>query len=79
MKKISEASSGDYMFFENLKIIKMHVDEMLKMDESKVKDLLSNGHDWASDHLSTAKDDIEEVAHFLQTGESARPETKRFD
>jgi hypothetical protein len=69
MKKITEAIAGNYMFFENLKTIKHHIDEMMKLDEDQVKALLGNGHDWAADHLSTAKDDIEEVAHFLLNNE----------
>ena len=28
--------------------------------------ILSNGHDWASDHIATSKDDIEEVYNFLK-------------
>jgi hypothetical protein len=35
------------------------------MDESKVDEMLSNGHNWAVDHIATSKDDIEEVFNFL--------------
>ena len=56
-----------YMFFENLKIIKKAVDEMLELDKQKVDDILSNGHDWAEDHIATSKDDVEEVYNFLMT------------
>jgi hypothetical protein len=53
------------MFFGNLKIIKKHVDAMLQMDPEHVQEILSNGHDWAADHIATSKDDVEEVAGFL--------------
>jgi hypothetical protein len=53
------------MFFGNLKIIKKHVDAMLQMDPEAVQQILSNGHDWAADHIATSKDDVEEVAGFL--------------
>ena len=54
-----------YMFFENLKIIKKAVDEMLELDKQMVDDILSHGHDWAEDHIATSKDDVEEVYNFL--------------
>jgi hypothetical protein len=38
---------------------------MLKMDESELDSILDS-HDWASDHISTAKDDVEEVYGFLK-------------
>ncbi len=56
-----------YMFFENLKIIKDNVDKLLQMDKMNIETLLSNGHDWAADHISTSKDDVEEVYNFFMT------------
>jgi hypothetical protein len=38
---------------------------MLEMDESEVDAILSNGHNWAVDHIATSKDDVEEVFNFL--------------
>ena len=60
-------SSGieNYMFFENLKTIKSLVDKMLLLDPSKVDSILQNGHDWAEDHVSTAKENLDQVGHFL--------------
>lgn len=55
----------NYMFFGNLKTIKRLVDKLLEMDEATVDQMLSNGHDWAGDHIATSKDDIEEVFNFL--------------
>lgn len=55
---------GNYMFFSNLKTIKRLVDELLQMDESKI-DAMLNEHDWASDHITSSKDDIEEVFDFI--------------
>lgn len=55
----------NYMFFANLKTIKRLVDKMLQMDESQVDQIITDGHDWASDHISTSKDDVEEVFNFL--------------
>jgi hypothetical protein len=55
-----------YMFFSNLKAIKRAVDEMLAMDPREVDAMLADGHDWAADHISTSKDDVEEVFGWLR-------------
>ena len=38
----------------------------MEMDKDTVDEILSNGHDWASDHIATSKDDVEEVYNFLK-------------
>jgi hypothetical protein len=53
------------MFFGNLKIIKKYVDAMLQMNPDQVQKILSDGHDWAADHVATSKDDVQEVGDFL--------------
>jgi|688.fasta_scaffold839918_2 hypothetical protein len=60
-----------YMFFQNLKSIKMMVDEMLELDENSIDSILADGHDWADDHIATSKDDIEEVHNFLMVNNSS--------
>jgi hypothetical protein len=55
-----------YMFFRNLASIKHNIEEILKMDPDGIDDMLENGHDWAADHIATAKDDIGEVAEWLR-------------
>ena len=78
MKRLNECSCGcgatkggcndndaNYMFFGNLKTIKKYVDAMLQMDPRQVQGILTNGHDWAADHVATSKDDIQEVGDFL--------------
>ena len=59
------SEAGNYMFFGNLKIIKKYVDAMLQMNPDQVQKILSNGHDWAADHIATSKDDVQEVGDFL--------------
>lgn len=54
-----------YMFFQNIKQIHEQTKKILEMDKTKVDNILKNGHDWAADHVSTSKDDIEEVHNFL--------------
>ena len=69
--------TNNYMFFGNLKTIKRLVDEMLEMDEAKVDAMLSDGHNWAVDHIATSKDDVEEVFNFL-AGHNLSEEGEEF-
>lgn len=71
LKKFNENSSENdetqnYMFFNNLMTIKRLVDDMLEMNETEVDEMLTNGHNWALDHIATSKDDIEEVYNFIR-------------
>jgi hypothetical protein len=65
IKQVLKENKNNYMFFQNLITIKRAVDKMLEMDPQMVDMILSDGHDWANDHISTSKDDIEEVCSFL--------------
>ena len=73
IQKSLKEDLGNYMFFENLKIIKKAVDEMLQLDEKMVDGILTNGHNWAVDHIATSKDDVEEVYNFLINKKVAGP------
>jgi hypothetical protein len=63
---VGEEELDEYMFFLNLKTIKSAVDGMLKMNPMQVQSILKDGHAWAVDHISTSKDDVEEVYGFLK-------------
>ena len=65
LKAVKEHNEeGNYMFFSNLETIKRLVDELLQMDKSEIDAMLTE-HDWASDHITSSKDDIEEVFDFI--------------
>jgi hypothetical protein len=65
LKSLKEnQEQGNYMFFSNLETIKRLVDELLEMDKSEIDKML-DVHDWASDHITSSKDDIEEVFNFI--------------
>lgn len=64
----SSGKMEHYMFFQNLKTIKHNIEEILSMDPSKVNAMISDGHDWAEDHIATAKDDVQEVADWARAG-----------
>jgi hypothetical protein len=66
IKEDSAIKMDNYMFFQNLREIKDKIDELLEMNLYDIDNTLSDGHDWASEHMATAKDDIEEVYNFLK-------------
>jgi hypothetical protein len=67
LRNLSEGGENkNYMFFQNLKTIRDAADAILGMNENMVDMILLNGHDWASDHIATSKDDVEEVYNFLK-------------
>lgn len=60
-----ENNHQNYMFFQNLQTIKRMAEKMLALNPHEVDALLSNGHAWAVDHISTAADDVGEVGTWL--------------
>jgi hypothetical protein len=68
-KVLSEEREVNYMFFSNLQQIKRQCDIMLEMDPDLIEGLLQNGHDWADDHISEAKTNIDQVFDFLMNEE----------
>ena len=58
-------NTTNYMFFENLKTLQRLVEELLTLDETEVDEIIESGHDWAADHISVAKADVEQVYEFL--------------
>ena len=65
LKAVKEGHEEEnYMFFSNLETIKRLVDKLLEMDKTEIDTMLKE-HDWASDHVTSSKDDIEEVFNFI--------------
>lgn len=60
-----EEERHNYMFFGNLRTINHAIDDMLKMNEADVDKRISDGHDWVNDHIAEAKNNIEQVYHWL--------------
>jgi hypothetical protein len=65
-KTLKENHQHNYMFFANLERILEQTSKLLQLDEKMVDETLVNGHDWAEDHISSAKENIEQVHDFLQ-------------
>ena len=60
-----EHESSRYMFFSNLEQMKRQCEILLDMDQDMVESILDNGHDWAQDHISEAKNNMDQVFDFL--------------
>lgn len=80
--KENEAYGGNYMFFSNLKQIKRQCELLLQLDENMVNQLLEQGHDWADDHVSSAKENIDQVFDFMMNetkGQEEQPVSADMD
>ena len=53
------------MFFSNLQQMRRQCDMLLELDRSMIEAILENGHDWAQDHISEAKNNMDQVFDFL--------------
>ena len=65
LKEEEEHRSNRYMFFSNLEQIKRQCEILLEKDEDEIETILENGHDWAQDHISEAKNNMDQVFDFL--------------
>ena len=61
-----EVENANYMFFSNLKQMKRQIEMMLNMDPNMIDSIIQNGHDWADDHISEAKTNMDQVFDFLK-------------
>ncbi len=65
LRKILKEQDERYMFFSNLEQMRRQCDLLLDLDSQMVEDILSNGHDWAQDHIAEAKNNLDQVFDFL--------------
>ena len=63
--EMTEEGTNRYMFFSNLQQMKRQCEYLLDFDEEQVEEILNNGHDWAQDHISEAKNNMDQVFDFL--------------
>jgi hypothetical protein len=65
LEESHEDRSDRYMFFSNLEQMKRQCDTLLELDQDMVEQILDNGHDWAQDHISEAKNNMDQVFDFM--------------
>ena len=66
-KKSSYEEVDNYMFFANLENIIKMAQDILSMDTNQVDEMLTKKHDWATDHVSSAKENLEHVHDWLNS------------
>ena len=72
-KVLAEEQTTNYMLFSNLEQIKRQCEILLEMDPNMIDEIIQDGHDWADDHISEAKNNMDQVFDFLMN------ETKKHE
>jgi hypothetical protein len=62
---LDSGKSNNYMFYSNLKQMHRQCEILLNKDEMEINSILENGHDWAEDHISEAKNNMDQVFDFM--------------
>lgn len=63
----SPDNQQNYMFFRNLNLMKDMLEEICNMDAAQIDSMLTDGHDWASDHIASATENLEQVFSWLKS------------
>ena len=77
-KVVKEQTDERYMFFSNLEQIQRQMGLLLDLNHDQVSEILENGHDWAQDHIATAKESIDQVFDFLMNEEKGDGDEDNF-
>ena len=67
-KIVNEKDYGqiqNYMFFGNLEQMIRQAQLLLELDPMEVEAILKGGHDWADDHITVAKENLDQVFDFM--------------
>jgi len=62
---LDSSKSNNYMFYSNLIQMHRHCEILLNKDEMEINNILENGHDWAEDQISEAKNNMDQVFDFM--------------
>jgi hypothetical protein len=62
-----DKETKNYMLFANLDNICRMVQDIQDMDKDFIDGLISDGHDWAPDHIAKAKESISHVYNWLNS------------
>lgn len=63
--KEQDEEQANYMFFSNLKQIARQCKMLLEMEPEMIDQILLDGHDWADDHVTEAKVNMDQVFDFI--------------
>jgi hypothetical protein len=65
VKEGGDNMTENYMFFSNLKQMHRQIEFLMQIDPQVIESILQNGHDWADDHITEAKTNIDQVFDFI--------------
>ena len=65
IKEGNDMNVSNYMFFGNIEQIHRQLGLLLELDPQMVDSIIQDGHDWADDHISEAKTNIDQVFDFM--------------
>jgi hypothetical protein len=60
-----DRDSKRYMFMSNLKQMCRQAELLMQEDSELIDSILDDGHDWAADHVATAKESLDQVFDFM--------------
>jgi hypothetical protein len=81
-KLVEQRETENYMFFGNLEQMKRQLDNLMSLDPRYIDQVLQNGHDWADDHISKAKENLDHVYEFFMnelSSEDTLSESEEMD
>lgn len=67
-KNIEEGNDmnvSNYMFFGNIEQMHRQLGLLLELDPQMVDSIIQDGHDWADEHISEAKTNVDQVFDFM--------------
>lgn len=62
---LQEQESPNYMFFSNLEQLIRQANLLLELDQDTVDEIILDGHDWTADHVTVAKENLDQVFDFM--------------
>ena len=78
-KILTEQETENYMFFSNLEQMVRQANLLLELHPQVVEEILQNGHDWADDHVTVAKENLSEVFDFMMNQTKGTDHTDEDD
>jgi hypothetical protein len=76
---LKEQEEANYMFFSNLEQIKRQCERLLELQPEIIDNILINGHDWADDHVTEAKVNMDQVFDFIMNEKEKMEDYAEFE
>lgn len=74
-----QRDTPNYMFFSNLEQMQRQIKDLESLPKEVIERFLQNGHDWADDHVSKSKENLDHVYDFIMNELSSTEEIPESD